>query len=113
MAPSPSQLIRTRSALIPDATGPWMLKRTSATDSRKQVMATVLSVGKRIATFPERLRTAAVGTVRAWGREVDIDLPEGHPFLPGEKVRILFDSDADSAKTTEKSAESLGAAAGE
>jgi len=45
-----------------------------------------VGVGSRIIEYPLRLKKRP--EMQLWGREVEIHLPDGNPFLLGEKVMI-------------------------
>jgi len=52
------------------------------------VRGEVESLGNRIVEYPERLKKNQ--TVKSWGREVNISLPQNNKLLLGEKVQISF-----------------------
>ena len=46
----------------------------------------VVNLGTRITALPERLKK--IPELRAWGREVQINIQQDNLFLQGEKVRV-------------------------
>lgn len=48
----------------------------------------ISSMGNRITNLPERLKK--IPEQRAWGREVQVQIPVVNPFLQGEKVKVHF-----------------------
>ncbi|MCG8552524.1 MAG: hypothetical protein MI799_19135 [Desulfobacterales bacterium] len=56
------------------------------TDEGKRVKGEIVGVGSRIIQYPLRLKKRP--EMQLWGREVEIHLPDGNPFLLGEKVMI-------------------------
>lgn len=48
----------------------------------------VTALGNRITALPERLKK--VPELRAWGREVQVTIPDQNNFLQGEKVKVLM-----------------------
>ncbi|MBK9107962.1 MAG: hypothetical protein IPM92_06155 [Saprospiraceae bacterium] len=48
----------------------------------------ISSMGNRITNLPERLKK--IPEQRAWGREVQVQIPLVNPFLQGEKVKVHF-----------------------
>ncbi len=61
---------------------------SSYTDPRKVQKGYVASIGQRFIDLPPRLKTTNTASSIAWGREVQIALPDDHEFLPSEKVKI-------------------------
>ncbi|HEX5625626.1 MAG TPA: hypothetical protein VFX48_06410, partial [Saprospiraceae bacterium] len=58
----------------------------SLNDAAYQLKGVVHSMGTRITALPERLKK--VPELRAWGREIQIMIPENNTLLQGEKVRV-------------------------
>ena len=55
-----------------------------------QVPGVVLGLGTRIKELPERLRR--IPELKAWGREVQLQIPLSNTFLQGEKVKVAMKS---------------------
>ncbi|MBK9015177.1 MAG: hypothetical protein IPM82_14525 [Saprospiraceae bacterium] len=53
-----------------------------------QVSGVVLGLGTRIKELPERLRR--IPELKAWGREVQLQIPLDNTFLQGEKVKVTM-----------------------
>ncbi|MCF8245605.1 MAG: hypothetical protein K9J37_04000 [Saprospiraceae bacterium] len=53
-----------------------------------QVPGVVLGLGTRIKELPERLRR--IPDLKAWGREVQLQIPLDNAFLQGEKVKVTM-----------------------
>ncbi len=53
-----------------------------------QVPGVVLGLGTRIKELPERLRR--IPELKAWGREVQLQIPLNNTFLQGEKVKVAM-----------------------
>jgi multidrug resistance efflux pump len=53
-----------------------------------QVPGVVLGLGTRIKELPERLRR--IPELKAWGREVQLQIPLNNSFLQGEKVKVTM-----------------------
>ncbi len=53
-----------------------------------QVPGVVLGLGTRIKELPERLRR--IPELKAWGREVQLQIPLSNTFLQGEKVKVAM-----------------------
>lgn len=58
----------------------------STSDTSKSSEGRVVSMGSRIVELPVRL--GRMQTMKMWGREITIEIPEQNPFLLGEKVEI-------------------------
>ncbi|SLM31694.1 conserved hypothetical protein [Desulfamplus magnetovallimortis] len=56
------------------------------TGEAKRIQGEIVGVGSRIIEYPLRLKKRP--EIQLWGREVEIRLPDGNPFLLGEKVMI-------------------------
>jgi len=63
-----------------------MVQVIAFTDEGKRVKGEIVGVGSRIIEYPSRLKKRP--EMQLWGREVEIHLPDGNPFLLGEKVMI-------------------------
>jgi len=63
-----------------------MVQVTALTGEGKRVKGEIVGVGSRIIEYPLRLKKRP--EMQLWGREVEIHLPDGNPFLLGEKVII-------------------------
>ena len=59
---------------------------TSLTDSKTQIIGTIVGVGSRIVEYPVRLRKHP--ELQQWGREIMIKIPSVNPLILGEKVLI-------------------------
>lgn len=60
----------------------------SINDANYQVQGTVIGLGTRVKELPERLRH--IPSLKAWGREVQLQIPLSNTFLQGEKVRVAM-----------------------
>jgi len=63
-----------------------MVQVIAFTGEEKRVKGKIVGVGSRIIEYPLRLKKRP--EMQLWGREVEIHLPDGNPFLLGEKVMI-------------------------
>lgn len=63
-----------------------LVKVVSLTSKNTAATGTIVGVGSRIVDYPIRLRKRP--DLQAWGREVQIKIPEENRFLLGEKVMI-------------------------
>jgi multidrug resistance efflux pump len=64
---------------------------SSLKDETINYQGTVIGLGSRIVEIPARLRK--VETVKAYGREVLIEIPKANTFLQKEKVSITYSSE--------------------
>ncbi len=64
------------------------LKVSSINQPEYQVPGVVLGLGTRIKELPERLRR--IPDMKAWGREVQLQIPLDNTFLQGEKVKVTM-----------------------
>jgi multidrug resistance efflux pump len=50
----------------------------------------ILNLGARVTALPDRLKK--MPEIKAWGREVQIEIPQDNKLIQGEKVKVLFTS---------------------
>jgi multidrug resistance efflux pump len=48
----------------------------------------ILNLGARVTALPDRLKK--IPEIKAWGREVQIEIPQDNKLIQGEKVKVLF-----------------------
>lgn len=60
----------------------------SISETGYQLKGSILNLGSRIAAVPDRLKK--IPELRAWGREVQIEIPEDNRLIQGEKVKVIF-----------------------
>lgn len=55
-----------------------------------QLGGKILNLGARVTALPDRLKK--IPEIKAWGREVQIEIPQDNKLIQGEKVKVLFPS---------------------
>jgi len=60
----------------------------SISETGYQLKGSILNLGSRIAAVPDRLKK--IPELRAWGREVQIEIPADNRLIQGEKVKVIF-----------------------
>lgn len=60
----------------------------SISESGYQLKGRILNLGSRIAALPDRLKK--IPELKAWGREVQIEIPGDNRLIQGEKVKVIF-----------------------
>jgi multidrug resistance efflux pump len=65
-----------------------LLMVSSINNPEYQVQGRVVGLGTRIRELPERLRR--MPDLKAWGREVQLQIPLDNTFLQGEKVKVAM-----------------------
>ncbi|MEP7322178.1 MAG: HlyD family efflux transporter periplasmic adaptor subunit [Saprospiraceae bacterium] len=55
-----------------------------------QLVGKILNLGARVNALPDRLKK--IPEIKAWGREVQIEIPQDNKLIQGEKVKVLFPS---------------------
>lgn len=53
-----------------------------------QLKGNILNLGSRIVALPDRLKK--IPELKAWGREVQIEIPGENRLIQGEKVKVIF-----------------------
>lgn len=62
----------------------------SLTPPFTKITGNVLNLGSRITALPDRLKK--LPEVKAWGREIQIEIPIDNQLIQGEKVKVIFPS---------------------
>jgi len=62
----------------------------SISETNYQLKGKILNLGSRITALPDRLKKNP--ELKAWGREVQIEIPANNRLIQGEKVKIIFQS---------------------
>ncbi|MDZ4706942.1 MAG: HlyD family secretion protein [Saprospiraceae bacterium] len=60
----------------------------SISETGYQLKGSILNLGSRIAVVPDRLKK--IPELKAWGREVQIEIPADNRLIQGEKVKVIF-----------------------
>lgn len=60
----------------------------SMSDESIQLKGKILNLGSRIAALPDRLKK--IPEFKAWGREVQIEIPQDNNLIQGEKVKVIY-----------------------
>lgn len=60
----------------------------SMSDESFQLKGKILNLGSRITALPDRLKK--IPELKAWGREVQIEIPQDNNLIQGEKVKVIY-----------------------
>lgn len=91
------KIYSTHPNLVTSYIGETYLGKVSLTDSvliqsmnetGYQLHGKILNLGSRIAPLPDRLKK--IPELKAWGREVQIEIPNDNRLIQGEKVKVVF-----------------------
>ncbi len=62
----------------------------SITNEKYSLTGKVLNLGSRITALPDRLKK--IPELKAWGREIQLEIPVDNQLIQGEKVKVIFPS---------------------
>ncbi len=60
----------------------------SITNEGYSLTGKVLNLGSRITALPDRLKK--IPEIKAWGREIQLEIPVDNQLIQGEKVKVIF-----------------------
>ncbi len=60
----------------------------SITNENYSLTGKVLNLGSRITALPDRLKK--IPELKAWGREIQLEIPIDNQLIQGEKVKVIF-----------------------
>ncbi len=60
----------------------------STSEESFQLKGKILNLGSRITALPDRLKK--IPELKAWGREVQIEIPQDNNLIQGEKVKVIY-----------------------
>lgn len=60
----------------------------SMSEESFQLKGKILNLGSRITALPDRLKK--IPELKAWGREVQIEIPQDNNLIQGEKVKVIY-----------------------
>ncbi len=60
----------------------------SMSEESYQLKGKILNLGSRITALPDRLKK--IPELKAWGREVQIEIPQDNNLIQGEKVKVIY-----------------------